>query len=128
MDNFLRSHDAAPVLVTAILFIPIAAIILGSRIATEWRKRHLGAMRSELTRAMVKAGMSADDIVRVLHAATEADEVVRVLHAATEADEVVRVLQAAKGSSPDTAASFGGDRAKASSTDGYRLQAADLRR
>jgi|HubBroStandDraft_6_1064221.scaffolds.fasta_scaffold155858_2 hypothetical protein len=115
MDNFLRSHDAAPVLVTAILFIPIAAIILGSRIATEWRKRHLGAMRSELTRAMVEAGMSADDIVRVLHAATEADE-------------VVRVLQAAKGSSPDTAASFGGDRAKASSTDGYRLQAADLRR
>jgi ABC-type uncharacterized transport system fused permease/ATPase subunit len=102
MDNFLRSHDAAPVLVTAILFIPIAAIILGSRIATEWRKRHLGAMRSELTRAMVEAGMSADDIVRV--------------------------LQAAKGSSPDTAASFGGDRAKASSTDGYRLQAADLRR
>ena len=115
MENFLSSHDAGPVLVTAILFIPIAAIILGSRIATEWRKRQLGAIRADLTAAMIEVGMSADDIVRVLHAATEADE-------------VVRVLQAAKGNSPENAASLDSERAKRNSTEGYRLQEADSRR
>jgi hypothetical protein len=82
MHDFFHWNDAAPVLITGMIAGSVALIFLGSRIASEWRKRHLGAMRSELTRSMVEAGMSPDDIVRVLHAATEADEVVRVLQAA----------------------------------------------
>jgi len=110
MQDFFRWHDAAPALGMTILFVSISLVILGSRIATEWRKRHLGAMRSELTRSMVEAGMSADDIVRVLHASTESDE-------------VVRVLQAAKGTSPEDALHVGGEMRN----DRHRTQVADSR-
>lgn len=108
MNEFFHWNDAAPVLITGMMTGSVALIFLGSRIASEWRKRHLGAMRSELTRSMVEAGMSADDIVRVLHAATEADE-------------VVRVLQAAKGS-PEGLSRTGARPAEAN-----RFQAADSR-
>ncbi len=90
MNEFFHWSDAAPVLITGMLTGAVALVFLGSRIASEWRKRHLGAMRNELTRSMVEAGMSADDIVRVLHAATEADEVVRVLQAANGSPEGAR--------------------------------------
>jgi hypothetical protein len=109
MQDFFHWNDAAPVLITGIGSATVALIILGSRIAREWRKRHLEGMRMDLTRAMVEAGISPDDIVRVLHAATEADE-------------VVRVLQAAKGGSPD-----GLSRTGSRPDDSYRLQAADSR-
>jgi hypothetical protein len=110
MHDFFHWNDAAPVLITAMLAGSVALVLVGGRIASEWRKRHLGAMRMDLTRAMVEAGMSADDIVRVLHAATEADE-------------VVRVLQAAKGGSPAGLSATG-----TRPDDSYRLQAADSRR
>lgn len=87
MHEFFQWRDAGPALGFTILFLSAAVVVLGWKISTEWRKRHLGAMRNDLTRAMVEAGMSADDIVRVLHAATEADEVVRVLQAAKGAPE-----------------------------------------
>jgi hypothetical protein len=108
MQDFFKWPDAAPALGMTILFLSVAGVILGWKFATEWRKKRLGEMRNELTRSMVEAGMSADDIVRVLHAATEADE-------------VVRVLQAAKGGPPESLSSTPrpGDR--------YRLQAADSR-
>lgn len=109
MHDFFHWNDAAPVLITGMLSAAVALVVLGIRIASEWRKRHLGAMRMDLTQAMVEAGISPDDIVRVLHAATEADE-------------VVRVLQAAKGNSPD-----GVSRTGTRPADSYRLQAADSR-
>jgi hypothetical protein len=109
MQDFFHWHDAAPVLITGMLCGSVALAFFGSRIASEWRKRHLGAMRMDLTRAMVEAGISPDDIVRVLHAATEADE-------------VVRVLQAAKGGSPPGPSGPG-----TSSDDSYRLQVAGSR-
>jgi hypothetical protein len=109
MSDFFKWNDAAPVLITGFITGSVALILLGSRIASEWRKRHLGAMRNELTRSMVEAGMSPDDIVRVLHATTEADE-------------VVRVLQAAKGGSPE-----GLSRTGTRPGEAYRLQAADSR-
>jgi hypothetical protein len=109
MHDLFEWHDAAPVIATGFVTGTIALVILGSRIASEWRKRHVGAMRNELTRSMVEAGMSADDIVRVLHAATEADE-------------VVRVLQAAKGGVPE-----GSSNGSPRPADRFRLQAADSR-
>jgi hypothetical protein len=109
MQDFFKWHDAAPALASIVTMLSITGGILGWKFATEWRKKHLGAMRNELTRSMVEAGMSADDIVRVLHAATEADE-------------VVRVLQAAKGGSPAGLPGTG-----ARPDDSYRLQAADSR-
>jgi len=109
MQDFFQWRDAAPVLITAMISGSIALVLLGTRIAGEWRKRHLGTMRNELTRSMVEAGMSPDDIVRVLHATTEADE-------------VVRVLQAAKTGAPE-----GVPRTGARQNEAYRLQAADSR-
>jgi hypothetical protein len=109
MHDFFHWNDAAPVLITGMLCGSVALVFFGSRVASEWRKRHLGGMRMDLTRAMVEAGMSPDDIVRVLHAATEADE-------------VVRVLQAAKGGSPAGLSGTG-----TRPDDRYRLQAADSR-
>jgi hypothetical protein len=109
MQDFFKWHDAAPALASIVTILSFTAGILGWKIATEWRKKHLGAMRNELTRSMIEAGMSPDDIVRVLHATTEADE-------------VVRVLQAAKGGSPE-----GLSRTGTRPGEAYRLQAADSR-
>jgi len=107
MQDFFQWRDAAPVLITGMVSASVALILLGTRIASEWRKRHLGSQRNELTRSMVAAGMSPDDIVRVLHATTEADE-------------VVRVLEAAKTGSPE-----GPSRTGTRQNEAYRLQAAD---
>lgn len=109
MQDFFQWRDAAPVLITGMMAGSIALVLLGTKIASEWRKRHLGSQRNELTRSMIDAGMSPDDIIRILHATTEADE-------------VVRVLQAAKTSSPDVPARTGNRPG-----DAYRLQAADSR-
>jgi hypothetical protein len=73
LQDFLHSPDAGPTITTSIIFVCIAIIVLGSVIAVQWRKRRQVEIQADLTKGMVDAGMSADEIVSVLKAATDAD-------------------------------------------------------
>jgi hypothetical protein len=57
----------------SVLILSGAAVVLGLHFASEWRKRHQVQSQADLAAKMVEAGMSADDIVRVLKTATNAD-------------------------------------------------------
>jgi len=82
MQDFLHSPDAGATITTSIIFVCIAIVVLGSVIAVQWRKRRQVEIQADLTKGMVDAGMSAEEIVSVLRAATDADETVRLIPAA----------------------------------------------
>jgi pentatricopeptide repeat protein len=97
MDAFFSNRDSAVAVMFMIGFVAAALAGIGCTIAVQWRKARQAEVDGALKQEMVQRGMSADDIVRVIHAGRieEALELKKeMLAKGMSADDIERVLRA----------------------------------
>ncbi len=68
MDEILKNPTAAGTISCSITMICIAFIAVGCTVAVQWRKRGHAEIGATLTNRMIDAGMSGEEIAKVLEA------------------------------------------------------------
>jgi len=99
---FSDTAHAAPVIGVTAIFLAITIIAVGCTVAVQWRKVRQGDAQAALKQEMIKRGMSADDIVRVIQAGTpetapaqetKAQTYERLASEGWEHEDIMRVIQ-----------------------------------
>jgi pentatricopeptide repeat protein len=97
MDALLSNRDAAVAVMFMVGFVAAAVAFVGWTMAVQWRKARQSEVDGALKQEMLQRGMSADDIVRVMHAGRveEALEFKKdMLQRGMSANDIERVLRA----------------------------------